>query len=330
MVRRSIALAAGVLVLILLVLGVRGCVNARQERAMKDYVRDVSDLTSESKQQSDAFFKLLNGPGGQSRTVDNVNTLNGYRVQSAQLVDRAQNLSHPGSVSDANNALIETLQLRRDALASIADALPTALGDQSRREGTDKVTQQMQSLLASDVIYDRRFVPELHTALRDKKLLGEVQIPTSQFVPNVQWLQPTFVAQKVTALRSGKKGAASPGLHGTGLGSVSLGGQTLTPGASVSVKESDQLKALVQIANQGNNTETDVNVKITIGKGADAITAQQPLDTIAAGETKSVTLNIDEQPPTGQNVPVVVSVDPVPGEQKTDNNKQTYTVIFTR
>jgi uncharacterized membrane protein len=96
------------------------------------------------------------------------------------------------------------------------------------------------------------------------------------------------------------------------------------------VKLSDQLKALVQIANQGTNTETDVNVKITIGKGADAVTAQQPLDTIAAGETKSVTLNIDEQPPTGQNVPVVVSVDPVPGEQKTDNNKQTYTVIFTR
>jgi hypothetical protein len=330
MVRRSIALGAGVLVLILLVLGIRGCVNARQVNAMKGYVRDVSDLTSESKQQSDAFFKLLNSAGGQSRTVDNVNTLNGYRVQSAQLVDRAQNLSHPGSVSDANQALVLTLQLRRDALAQIADALPTALGDQSRRQGTDKVTQQMQSLLASDVVYDRRFVPLLRTALRDKQLLGEVQIPTSQFVPNVQWLQPNFVAQRATALRSGKKGAASPGLHGTGLGSVSLGGQTLTPGGSVSIKGSTPLKAQVQVTNQGTNTETNVNVKVVIGNGSNAISAQQLLDTIAAGETKTVTVNVDQQPPTGQNVPVVVSVDPVPGEQKTDNNKQTYTVIFTR
>jgi uncharacterized membrane protein len=31
-----------VLVLILLVLGVRGCLDARKERAIKDYVQDVS------------------------------------------------------------------------------------------------------------------------------------------------------------------------------------------------------------------------------------------------------------------------------------------------
>jgi hypothetical protein len=324
------ALGAGLLVLVLLVLGVRGCVNAREGRAMKDYVRNVSDLTSESKQQSNAFFRLLNGPGGRDQAVDVQNSLNGFRVQSAQLVDRARDLSHPGGVNGAHDALVETLEFRRNGLAAIADALPTALGDQNRREGTDKVTEQMQSLLASDVVYTQRFVPGLRKGLRDDKLLGEVRIPASQFVPNVQWLQPSFVAEKVSGLRSGKSGSAAPGLHGTGLGTVALGGQALSPGGSVSVKLSDQLKADVQVANQGQNTETDVNVKVTIGKGADAITAQQPLDSIAAGETKTVTLNIGEQPPTGQNVPVVVSVEPVPGEKKTDNNKQTYTVIFTR
>jgi hypothetical protein len=324
------ALGAGLLVLVLLVLGVRGCVNAREDRAMKDYVRNVSDLTSESKQQSNAFFRLLNGPGGRDQAVDVQNSLNGFRVQSAQLVDRARDLSHPGGVNGAHDALVETLEFRRNGLAAIADALPTALGDQNRREGTDKVTQQMQSLLASDVAYTQRFVPGLRKALRDDKLLAEVRVPASQFVPNVQWLQPSFVAQKVSGLRSGKSGSAAPGLHGTGLGTVALGGQALTPGGSVSVKLSDQLKADVQVANQGQNTETDVNVKVTIGKGADAITAQHPLDSIAAGETKTVTLTIGEQPPTGQNVPVTVSVDPVPGEKKTDNNKQTYTVIFTR
>jgi hypothetical protein len=146
----------------------------------------------------------------------------------------------------------------------------------------------------------------------------------------VQWLQPTFVAQKVSGLRSGKKGSAAPGLHGTGLGTVSLGGQALSPGGSVSVKLADQLKAEVQVTNQGENTETDVNVKIGIGKGSDVINAEQPLDSIAAGETKTVTLTIEEQPPTGQNVPVTVAIDAVPGEQKTDNNRQTYAVIFTR
>jgi hypothetical protein len=329
LVRRSLALGAGLLVLILLVLGVRGCVNARQERAMKDYVRDVSDLVAESKQQSDGLFRLLNGPGGRDQAVDVENTLNGYRVQSAQLLDRAGSLSHPGGVDQAHDYLVETLDFRKDGLAAIADSLPTALGDQDRREGTNEVTKQMQTLLASDIVYAQRFVPGVQQALKDDDLSGEVRIPSSTFVPTVQWLQPSFVASKVGGIRSGK-GAAAPGLHGTGVGTVSLGGQALSPGGSVSIKVSDQLKADVQVTNQGENTETDVNVKVTIGRGADAIEAEQPLDSIAAGETKSVSLTIEEQPPTGQNVPVNVEVEPVPGEEKTDNNKQTFTAIFTR
>jgi hypothetical protein len=57
---------------------------------------------------------------------------------------------------------------------------------------------------------------------------------------------------------------------------------------------------------------------------------EEPLDSIAAGETKSVPVALDEQPPTGQSVPVVVEVEPVPGEEKTDNNRLTASVIFTR
>lgn len=330
MVRRSLALGAGLLVLILLVLGVRGCVNAREERAMKDYVSDVSDLVSESQQQSEAFYGLLNGPGGRDQAVDVENSLNGFRVQSAQLSDRARDLSHPGGADTAHAFLIETLEFRRDGLAQIADALPTALGDQNRREGTRTVTEQMQTLLASDIVYSQRFVPALQRALREKDLTGEVRIPASKFVPNVQWLQPSFVADKVSGVRTGSGGEAAPGLHGTGLGTVSLGGQALSPGGSVSIAASDDLKAEVQVANQGENTETDVPVRLTIGRGDDAIEAEETLDTIAAGETKTVTITLGEQPPVGQNVPVQVKIEAVPGEEKTDNNEASYTAIFTR
>jgi len=34
-------------------------------------------------------------------------------------------------------------------------------------------------------------------------------------------------------------------------------------------------------------------------------------------------------PPTGRPVSITVNVKPVPGEKKTDNNKQTYQAIFT-
>ena len=299
---------------------------------MKDYVRDVAALTEESNQQGAALFRLLNGPGGRDQAVDVENSLNGFRVQSAQLVDRARDLDHPGGVGGAQDELHDVLEFRRDGLAKIADSLPTALGDNDRREGTEDVTAQMQTFLTSDVIYTQRFVPQLQAALKDRELDGEVRKPRSQFVPDIQWLQPRFVSQKVSGIRTGGGGGdAAPGLHGNGLGTVTLGGQTLNAGGgATSVKVSNDLSFEVQVANQGENTETDVAVTVKIGKGDDAIELEEPLDSIAAGETKTVSVGFEEKPPTGQNVPVEVTVAAVPGEEKTDNNKATYSVIFTR
>jgi hypothetical protein len=330
-VRRTIAAGVGLLVLVLLVLGIRGCLDARKERALKDYVSDVDALVKESDQQGDALFGLLSGPGGRDQAVDVENSLNGFRVQSAQLVDRARDLDRPGEVNDAHSYLIEGLEFRRDGLAAIADALPTALGDQDRREGTERVTGQMQSFLASDTIYDARFRPSLREVLQAEDLTGEIRIPDSQFVPDIRWLQPRFVADRVAGVRTGRPGGeAAPGLHGNGIGTVSLGGQALGADGSTTINVTDDLEAEVQVVNQGDNTETDVNVRVTIGRGDDAIEAEEQLDSIAAGETKTVTVPLGEQPPTGQNVPVRVEIEPVPGEEKTDNNTQTSSVIFTR
>jgi hypothetical protein len=335
MARRTIAIAVGLLVLILLVFGVRGCLGQRQERAMKDYVREATDLVEVSDQQGDDLFTLLggdSGQGGEDQAVAYENTLNGIRVESAQLVDRARALDHPGDVDQAHAYLIEVLEFRRDGLRGIADSLPTALGDQDRREGTDEVTAEMQNLLASDVIYIQRFDPALQRALQQNDLASSVRRPTSSFVPDIQWLQPDFVADRVGELRTGAGGdeSASPGLHGNGIGTVSLGGQALTEGATATVTLADELTVEAQVVNQGENTETDVNVNVTIGRGDDAIEASEALDSIAAGETKTVTVTIGEQPPTGQSVPVVVEIERVPGEEMTDNNRLSASAIFTR
>jgi hypothetical protein len=331
LVRRTIAGGAGLLVLILLLFAFRGCLDARKERAIKDYDRDAAALLQESDQQSKSLFDLLSSSGGQNRAVDVENNLNQLRVVSDQLVDRSRDLDHPDEVAQAQRFLLETLEFRRDGLAAIADALPTALGDEDRRKGTERVTTEMQSFLASDVIYTRRFVPSLQATLEKENLKDQVRIPSSQFLPNIEWLQPSFVSQRVSRIRTGRGGGqASPGLHGTGLGTVTLGGQTLTPDGSATIKLSGSLKFEAQVVNQGENTETDVTVRIKVGKGQDAIDLDGALDTIAAGETKTVSIPLSEQPPTGQNVSIEVSIEPVPGEQKTDNNKQTFSAIFTR
>jgi hypothetical protein len=331
LVRRSVAAAGVLLVIVLLVFGVRGCLDARAKRANKDYVRDVDALVQESNQQGDAFFKLLQGRGGRNRTVDLTNQVNGLRVQSDQLVDRARGTDAPDQMKTAQRYLLETLELRRDGLRAAADALPTALGDQERRQGTSDVAAQMQFFLASDVIYSARVRPSIVKALADEDLQGEVSVPKSEFVPDIQWLDPGYVSDRVGGLRTGRAGGtATPGLHGAGLASVTLGGQTLTPGSSATLKLSGNLQFSVQVQNQGENTETDVTVNVTVGRGKDAIQRDDRISTIAAGETKTVTIPLDQQPPTGQNVPITVEVVAVPGEKKTDNNKQTYSAIFTK
>jgi hypothetical protein len=330
MVRRTIAAGAGLLVLILLVLGVRGCLDARKERSIEDYADNAGVLVRESNGQSKELFALLQGSGSPDQAVDAQNKVNGYRVQSASIVDRARDLDVPDEVASAHRYLLETLEFRRDGLARIAADLPDALGDESRRQGSEGVARQMQVFLASDVIYAGRFRPSLIEVLQDQDI-GGVTVPASAFIPDIEWLQPERVADAISQVRTGRSGGdqTTGGLHGNGLVGVSLGGVALVPGDSATVPVSGDLSFEVQVANQGDSTETDVNVKVTVGEGDDASDLEGPIDTIAAGETKAVTIPFDERPPTGQAVPIRVEVEPVTGEEKTDNNAQTYSVIFT-
>jgi hypothetical protein len=330
MARRAIAAGAGILVLILLIFGVKGCLDSQREQAFKDYVGDVDSLARESVQEGNQLFGLLQGRGGRNQAVNIENTLNGLRNQSAQLADRAKALDPPDELKPAQRYFVDSLEFRRDGLAAIANGLPTALGDQDRRKGTTTVVQQMQVFLTSDVVYSRRFVPKLADQLKAQDLETSVRIPTSQFLPSVQWIDPSFVTTRVDAVRSGRGGGpAAPGLHGTGLGTVTLGGQAVAQDGTVTVKAAADLSFQVQVLNQGENDETGVNVKVNLGRGSSAQSLTGRIDTIARGETKNVNIPVKKTPPTGQAVPVTVEVEAVPGEKKTDNNKLSASVIFT-
>jgi hypothetical protein len=324
------------ILVILAVIGFRGCLDARQERSMKDYVANVTELAGESKVQGDQLFEILSGSGEGGDAVDQQNLVNGFRVQSADLVDRARELDVPDEMSGAQGYFLEALELRRDGLARVSQELPGALADDERRESTDNIAAVMQVFLTSDVLMTARFRPSLIEALQSEDLEDEVAVPRPnqlRFVPDIQWVDPAFVSDQIAGIRGeggGGDGTATPGLHGNGLGTVTLGGVALVPGGSATVQVTDDLAFDVQVANQGENTETDVNVLVSVGTGDEAIELTETLDTIAAGETKNVTIPLGEQPPTGEALPVNVEIEPVDGEQKTDNNVAEYSVIFTR
>lgn len=333
MVRRLVAAGAGIVALLIVVFLFKGCLNSRKDSAFKDYVRNMSALVQQSNQEGQGFFRTLQSPDNTS-DVNLENQLNTFSGQAGQLVERAAALHHPGELDGAQQYLQEALQFRRDGVTAIAQQLPAAIADQGNRDqGIKRIAASMQTFLTSDVIYQTRFSPFLQGALKKQGLAGDEQLPQSKFLPDIAWLQNGTVGDRIPKL-GGTGGAsnkaATPGLHGTGIAAATIGGQALTPGSSVNVPLTSSLKLTVQVANQGQNTETGVKLSVSIGKGTSAIKADKVLDTIAAGETKSVDIPITNQPPTGQNVPISVAIAAVPGEKQTDNNKASYTAIFTR
>jgi hypothetical protein len=330
MVRRTIAIGGAVLLFILIVLLFRGCLDARKERAMEDYVRDTNELVDQSKAESRQLFDILSAPSGEDQAVNRVNQANTLKSDSATLADRARDLGPPDELNEAQDYFLESLELRRDALSVVAEELPGALAQEERRSSTARIAQMMQVFLASDVLLKSRHRPALVAVLDKADVAADPAEPSAlTFVTNLDWLQPDFVADQIAGIR-GSGGTATPGLHGSGLGTVSLGGVALTPGGSATVQLTQDTAFDVQVVNQGDSTETDVAVTVTVGSGGDAIKAEETIDEIAAGEAKNVTIPLSRQPPTGQNVGITVNVKPVPGEEVTDNNEAEFTVIFTR
>jgi hypothetical protein len=88
----------------------------------------------------------------------------------------------------------------------------------------------------------------------------------------------------------------------------------------------------VKFQNQGENDESDVGVTVRVrgASGGKPVTARKTINQTKAGAEATVTIPLGQAPPTGQSVTIEVAVEGVPGEKKTDNNKQTYTALFTR
>jgi hypothetical protein len=332
MVRRAAAVGIGLVVLILLILAVKGCRDSARKQAFRDYFRDVDGLMQQSNQESRALFGLLTRPGTQS-AVQLASNVNGYRGEAAQLVERAKGLDRPDELKGASQFVTQVLELRRDGIAGVAQELPTALGDAGQETAAQKIAVYMRNFLASDVLYTEKVVPGMRKPAKKEGLSGELQIPKSHFITDLGWLSASTVGDRIGRIRSGGSGGpASPGIHGTGLGTVTVkpGGQTLAQGGAVDIKSSPNLSFDVQVMDQGENDETDVAVKVTISGAGKPIVVQQRLPTIAAGQSKTVSIPLAASPPTGRPVTITVQIAGVPGEKNLDNNKGTFAAVFTQ
>jgi CARDB len=319
--RRGLALGAGLLVLILLVLGVRGCLDARKNRALSDYAGDVTQIVNETDQTSKAFFGKLEDPGSLSVT-EFVDQVNADRSAMDNYASRVEGLDAPGDMGHAQSVLELVYTLRRAAMGEIADRMSTALGDVGSERAAAIIAKQMQRLLASDVLYAAVARPEIDGVLADHGIEGD-DVPKSIFVPEgTRWFDEEEISAALGTV-SGPTGSETPGLHGLGLVGGSVNGSELSEGVPVSVSAEEAPEVEVQVQNQGESTENGVTVSVTVDGDN---TLQQDISSIGAGEVQSVAIPLTPAP-KGE-VTLEVDVQTVPGEQVSTNNKASYTVVF--
>ena len=335
-IRRRQFLAAGIFVVvaILLFFGVKGCASIRKENHYKDYVREVAADMQQSQQESDAVFALLR-KAQSSGAVDTQNQINAFRAEAVKLAERARSRSTPDELKTANRYLVDTLEFRAQGLGAVARLLPTALGDQGAAQAIKQIAANMQTFLASDVIYTTRYLPMLYSTIKDQGLANDVPIPDilahpKGFLPNIDWLDPAKVAVQLSGGTT-TTAAAAPGLHGTGLLTTTVrpAGTQLSPSGATDIKAVKGLSFDVQVQNQGQNDEKNVTVRVSVTGAGKAIKVEQQIQSIAQGATETASVPLPSLPPSGRPVTITITVLPVPGEKKVDNNKQSYQAVFT-
>jgi hypothetical protein len=181
----------------------------------------------------------------------------------------------------------------------------------------------MGSLYASDVLWTQIGKPEIEKVLDDEGVDG-APLPNGKFMPAnaTDFLDQTTLVTKLNAL-TGQTTSPTGGVRGLQLDSTTIGGQTLTPDSTNTVP-SDAQEIDILITNSGESDETGISVTATLG-GTD-LTGQ--LQALSAGEQGTVKIPLTTKPTPGTNTTLEVVVNPVQGEQLTDNNQSTYTVVF--
>lgn len=321
MLRRLLALGGALVILILIVLGVKGCLDARARGALSSYSRDVKQILIETGQTSKDFFNKLEEPGGLSVT-EFTGQVDADRSAMTNYKTRIEGLSAPGGLSSAQKSLELVYTLRAAAMETIAAKMPTALGEAGAARATAAITKQMQTLLASDIVYESVTRPEINGKLADEGITGD-DVPKNSFVPDgTKWLEESEVSAALGSVSGSTGGEPSPGVHGLGLVGTSIGETELVAEGTSSVVTEGTPEVEVTVQNQGESTENGVTVVVT----ANGKETTQEIAALEAGAEETAVVPLTPAPKGVTELEV--KVEPVPGEQFTTNNEATYTVNF--
>lgn len=328
--RRAVAAVALLIVVILVALGVHSCQVSARNSALKDYTNSVSSLITQSDETGVQLFQDLSSGVTSTDATSVQEQINQTHQKALGEYNQGRNLSVPDEVKAANVKLLLVLRMRVDGISDIAQQIQPALGTSASKDAINAIAAAMEVLYASDVLYKNYTAPPIVAALHAAGIAvgapnGET-ISGGQFVPDVEWVTPTFIATALhVSLPGAKTGKVAPGVHGHALNSVSVDGTTLQTGSTNTIPHTPPPTFTLTFTNGGTNNETNVVCKVTV-TGTN-VSGQTVVPQTTAGQQATCKVPLTSSPPAGTET-VVATIEKVPGEKNIQNNSLSFPVTF--
>ena len=332
---RLIGLVAfAILIVVLLVLWVQSCQEASKEKTYKSYMTKVSEVAGSSQQVGRSLSQALLAQGQKEAQVEQ--RISGLARQEQLDIQRAQEITPPGTLRDEHNALIQALQYRVSGLTGLASALAATANVKDATRAGGVLAGQMQRLLASDVVYADSFKDPSAAELKRQGVTGTAEnggplVPSSTFLQSAELVTPTAMATVVSRIRGGSVTPSQGGLRGTNLVSTTVqpNGQELSTTQTNTIIVRTNMRIEVKVEDSGDSQEANIPVTLTIQQPSGNIVKRARISFINPGEQKTVTFSNFGAVNFGVQATIKVEVQPVQGETKTDNNSADYPVIFS-
>lgn len=332
--RRVIAAVVLVVVVILIALGVHSCQVSQRNSALKNYANNVSSVITDSNNTGQQLFRILSSGASSASGTSVYNSITQTLSQAEKQLSTARGFSVPDQVRTANQNLLLALQMRVDALKNIAQQIQPALGTSASTDAVYAIAAEIARLYSSDVVYKDYTTKEIAAALHGAGIpVGPPNgqnIAGGQFVPDVYWVTPTFLASQlhVTLPQAGGNngnGKFVPGLHGHALNSVDVAGTTLQTGSTNTIPASPAPTFTLNFTNGGNFNEFNVVCKVTVSGTSDS--GQTTVPETFAGKPATCSVKLKSVPAKG-TATVVATIEPVEGEHDITNNTLSFPVTF--
>lgn len=331
-------LVVGLLALVLLlivVFSLRSCARDREVNRYKDYVAAANEIGVKSAglgAELVATFRAIKPNANRDEIARSIEVI---RTKQGQFVDQAKALDPPGQLAGPNALLVLSMELRQLGLTGLRDDVVRAFATDNPQVAAGQLAGDTNRLVASDVLYNDSFRNPTFAILTDKKITDVTLAENVQFLSDPSLVGVSGLTGTITTAK--KEAANLSGPRGTALIAVKAvpsGSELLPGGGANTVTLTPDLAFQVQIQNQGANAEPEITAEITVRGGGDT-DGQKVTGTatnVAKGQTATITVPFDPQPPLpfGAPVELVIRSVELPKEKVTENNTKTYTVTFAR